>query len=216
MSIDSEEGPARAPYHHGDLHRALIEAGLALMEERGSWDFSLRELARRAGVSHNAPYKHFADKRALLLALASDGFEALRVATEAAAGGLAPDEALVATGLAYVRFGRGRPAHYRLMFGALLPGQACAPPAEVTGVALASLDVLRRVIRGGVKAGVWDFGDGGVERGVLTAWALVHGVTLLFLDGFIPVREEAEAERVASGVLRLQVAGFARREPKAF
>jgi AcrR family transcriptional regulator len=216
MSNDSGgSGEVRAPYHHGDLHRALIEAGLALMEEQQSWDFSLRELARRAGVSHNAPYKHFIDKHALLLALARAGFEALREVTEAAAAGAgSPDAALLAIGVAYVRFGRRRPAHYRLMFGALLTGKACAAPQEVSAVALASQDVLRRVIRDGVKAGVWGFADGdapALEAAVLAAWSLVHGVTLLFLDGFIPARDEAEADRIAGAVIRLQMTGLNRR-----
>jgi AcrR family transcriptional regulator len=57
------------PYHHGDLRRAIVESALELLRETGSLEFSLRELARRAGVSHNAPYKHFADKRELLAAV---------------------------------------------------------------------------------------------------------------------------------------------------
>jgi len=215
MSTHSgESGEVLAPYHHGDLHRALIEAGLALMEEQQSWDFSLRELARRAGVSHNAPYKHFADKHALLLALARAGFEALREVTEAAASGAgSPDAALLAIGVAYVRFGRSRPAHYRLMFGALLTARERTAPEDVRAVALASQGVLRRVILEGIAAGVWDIAaeDGqALEAAVLAAWSLVHGVTLLFLDGFIPAQNEAEADRIAGGVIRLQMTGLNR------
>jgi AcrR family transcriptional regulator len=212
MSIVSDAGgEGRAPYHHGDLHRALIEAGLALLEEQHGWDFSLRELARRAGVSHNAPYKHFVDKRALMLALAQDGFERLRAVTEAAAvGATGSDAALVAIGVAYVRFGRSRPAHYRLMFGALLTDKACVPPEEVSAVALAARGVLRRVILEGIEAGRWDVAAEVLEQAVLAAWALVHGVTLLFLDGFIPVRDEAEADRLAAGVIGMQVKGLQR------
>jgi AcrR family transcriptional regulator len=213
MSNVSQTGEAaRAPYHHGDLHRALIEAGLALMEEQANWDFSLRELARRAGVSHNAPYKHFADKHALQMALARAVFHALREVTEAAALGVAkPDDTLLAIGVAYVRFGRARPAHYRLMFGALLTGSADAPPEDVGEVALAAKGVLRRVVQDGIEAGVWGFGAGALEGAVLAAWALVHGVTLLFLDGFIPVADEAEADRIAGSVIRLQMGGLYRR-----
>jgi AcrR family transcriptional regulator len=212
MSNVSKAGQAvRAPYHHGDLHRALIEAGLALMEEQANWDFSLRELARRAGVSHNAPYKHFADKHALQMALARAGFEALREVTEAAALGVEkPDEALLAIGVAYVRFGRSRPAHYRLMFGALLTGSAGAPPEDVSAVALAAKGVLRRVIQGGIDRGVWGFGAAALEGAVLAAWALVHGVTLLFLDGFIPALDDAEADGIAGSVIRLQMGGLYR------
>src|ERR1700688_1977149 len=72
------------PYHHGDLHRVIVRAALDILSETQSLEFSLRELARRAGVSHNAPYKHFADKRELLAAVSATGFEALtkRMGTE--------------------------------------------------------------------------------------------------------------------------------------
>ena len=65
------------PYHHGDLRRAIVKAALEILQETQSLEFSLRELARRAGVSHNAPYKHFADKRELLAAVSAAGFEKL-------------------------------------------------------------------------------------------------------------------------------------------
>ena len=74
------------PYHHGDLRRAIVKAALEILGETQSLEFSLRELARRAGVSHNAPYKHFADKRELLAAVSAAGFEMLtqRMAREIA------------------------------------------------------------------------------------------------------------------------------------
>jgi AcrR family transcriptional regulator len=65
------------PYHHGDLRRAIVAAAVDILSETQSLEFSLRELARRAGVSHNAPYKHFADKRELLAAVSTAGFEQL-------------------------------------------------------------------------------------------------------------------------------------------
>src|SRR5215813_12937847 len=69
---------APPPYHHGDLRRALIEAALSMLKEEGAWTFTLREVARRAGVSHAAPYNHFSDKAALLAEVAAMGFQALR------------------------------------------------------------------------------------------------------------------------------------------
>src|SRR6186713_1832035 len=74
------------PYHHGDLRRAIVKAALDILSETQSLEFSLRELARRAGVSHNAPYKHFADKGELLAAVSAAGFESLtkRMANESA------------------------------------------------------------------------------------------------------------------------------------
>src|SRR6266545_3486632 len=102
-----------ARYHHGDLRRALIETALTLVNQEGTWNFTLRELARRAGVSHAAPYNHFADKAALLADVAARGFEALRKRTEAAARRhpRSPRQQLIATAVAYVRFGVDRPAH---------------------------------------------------------------------------------------------------------
>src|SRR5271167_3875727 len=78
MRIGQPKASEPRTYHHGDLRRSLIDAALALVTEEQDWTFSLREVARRAGVSHNAPYNHFADKRELLAAVAVAGFEALR------------------------------------------------------------------------------------------------------------------------------------------
>src|SRR5436853_7916540 len=76
------------PYHHGDLPRAIVKAALEILQETQSLEFSLRELARRAGVSHNAPYKHFADKRELLAAVSAAGFETLTKHMEREIAGL--------------------------------------------------------------------------------------------------------------------------------
>ena len=77
--IHKSPAETRPTYHHGDLRRALVDAALALVTEEQDWGFSLREVTRRAGVSHNAPYNHFADKRDLLAAVAAAGFETLRM-----------------------------------------------------------------------------------------------------------------------------------------
>jgi AcrR family transcriptional regulator len=203
--------PARSSYHHGALRQALIEAGLALMEERQSWDFSLRELARRAGVSHNAPYKHFADKGALLASLAGAGFKALTDAMEQAATQTAsPQETLAAIGRAYVRFGVSRPAHYRLMFGATLKGAVQSLPDDVRESAAASQAVLRRVIEAGAAQSVFDATSEdprSIDRMVLAAWALVHGVTMLCLDNLI----DLDPGQAAEAVITLQMGGLLRR-----
>src|ERR1700684_1459737 len=91
------------PYHHGDLRRALIDAALALVTEEQDWAFSLREVARRAGVSHNAPYNHFPEKRDLLGAVAAAGFEVLAERTGSSLEGLTDARArLLACGRAFV------------------------------------------------------------------------------------------------------------------
>ncbi len=104
-------------YHHGDLPNALRCAAVEVIDERGLGAFSLREVARRAGVSHTAPAHHFGDMRGLLTSVAAEGFEALYAATAAAAAGIDdPVERLIAIGEAYVRLARSNHAHCEVMF----------------------------------------------------------------------------------------------------
>ena len=113
--------PARRPakpYHHGDLRRALVSAGLDLAAERRLEDFSLREVARRAGVSTAAPYWHFADRDALLAAVGAECAARWLQAMREAVKDLALDDSLrrlQATGIAHVRFAVENPAHFRVM-----------------------------------------------------------------------------------------------------
>jgi AcrR family transcriptional regulator len=178
--------PAR-PYHHGALRAALIDAGLALLEEGA--DLTLRAAARRAGVSHTAPYNHFADKDALLAAIAVRGFEELKRATEAGrdAGGAAAGDRLAAAGRAYVRFAVDRPALYRLMFG---PRRAAGAEA-VRAAGAAAFDVLVAVIADGMASGA--FRQGEARAAAFTAWALVHGVAQLAIDRTGPVSADDPA-----------------------
>src|SRR5579872_757051 len=116
--------PAARPYHHGNLRETLLEAGLGLIAETGPAGFTLREVARRAGVSHNAPYRHFRDKDELLAALAAQGFEELTASMiRGAAKRKTSLDRLRGTGLAYVDFALRRPQHFTVMFD--------APPADL-------------------------------------------------------------------------------------
>jgi AcrR family transcriptional regulator len=108
---------APPPYHHGDLPHALRAAAAELITEQGPAGFSLREVARRAGVSHAAPAHHFGDARGLLTALAIEAFERLHANMEVAAEGVDdPAERLVCVGRAYVVTGREYPAHCAVVF----------------------------------------------------------------------------------------------------
>ena len=119
-SDDSTAEPKAAdgrPYHHGDLRRALVDAGRRLLEREGSAGLSLRAVAREAGVSAAAPYHHFKDRAALLYAVAHEGNVALNDAVRAAFESTEPgQERVVAVGLAYVSFALANPALYELMF----------------------------------------------------------------------------------------------------
>jgi AcrR family transcriptional regulator len=116
-----DKAPAKAPdgrpYHHGDLQRALVEAGRRLLEREGSGALSLRAVAREAGVSAAAPYHHFKDRAALLYAIAHEGNVALNDAMRAAFDASQPGrDRIIAVGVAYVSFALENPALYRLMF----------------------------------------------------------------------------------------------------
>ena len=186
-----------APYHHGDLRRALIDTALAMVTEEGEWNFTLREVARRAGVSHTAPYNHFEDKSALLAEVGTLGFQALRHSLEAAAHGQSRSARQAFAGIsgAYVRFGVEHPAHYRLMFGAELADEAPYPTLQAASDA--TFAVLTGVLERGQASG--QVRRGAVRDQALAAWSLVHGLTTLFIDkrvSFLGV-STSEAERHA-------------------
>jgi AcrR family transcriptional regulator len=167
-------------YHHGDLRRALIDTALAMVTEEGAWNFTLREVARRAGVSHAAPYNHFEDKSALLAEVAVLGFESLRQAMETAARGQprSARQAFAGIGVAYVRFGVEHPAHYRLMFGAELAEKA--RNSTLQAASDATFAVLTGVLERGQASG--QIRRGVVRDQALAAWSLVHGLTTLLID----------------------------------
>ena len=187
-----------APYHHGDLRRALIDTALAMVTEEGAWNFTLREVARRAGVSHAAPYNHFEDKSALLAEVATLGFESLRQVMEAAAAAhpRSAREAFAGIGAAYVRFGVEHPAHYRLMIGAELADKSRYPALQ------AASEAAFRVLLTGVLERAQASGQvrrGPVHDQALAAWSLVHGLTTHLIDERVssPEVSTADAERLA-------------------
>jgi AcrR family transcriptional regulator len=138
------------PYHHGDLRRAIVKAALEILGETQRLEFSLRELARRADVSHNAPYKHFADKRELLSAVSAAGFDLLtkRMAREIGRHGNAREQ-LFAMLRAYIDHGVENPALYSLMFGGYLTGPNHGRPA----IELAEAEKTKALLAGVIAAG---------------------------------------------------------------
>ena len=171
--------PLAPPYHHGNLRAALIDAGLALIQEKGVRALTLREIGARVGVSRMAAYRHFSDKADLLGAIREAGFaqfaSALDTARRKARGkGFWPQ--LAAMALAYVRFAADHQAHYEVMFG---PNgyREENPPAPSGARAFAILD---ETIRLGQEAGEIRPGDSiALARMV---WALVHGLSTLPTD----------------------------------
>ena len=173
-------------YHHGDLRSALLHASGELLEEQGLANLSLREAARRAGVSHNAPYRHFPDREALLAALAAEGFGMLGKALQGRTGR--------EMGEAYVRFALEHPNRFRLMFGGQLQldrHPALAAAADRTYEALA--------------AAFRELPDPG--KAAAAAWSLVHGLAHLLLDGhFASIRNREAFVRDVIGAVRYAAA----------
>ena len=199
--------PDDRPYHHGDLRRAMVKAALEILSETQSLEFSLRELARRADVSHNAPYKHFADKRELLAAVSAEGFERLakRMAGEMARRG-DPREQLFAMLRAYIDHGVKNPALYSLMFGGYLSGPERSRPAIEIAEAEKTKALLAGVIvEGGLGRAIPDVprNERKIAGAILACWSLVHGLTLLLADGLVGPKERAGAlgDKLVQGML---------------
>jgi AcrR family transcriptional regulator len=190
-----------ARYHHGDLHRALVDAAMTILHETQRWDFSLREVARRAGVSHNAPYGHFADKQALLAAVGIAGYAMLRdrmLAVSADAADAAG--ALDAIGQVYIAFGLRNPGLYRLMFGQELQADGVLR-SDVREAANAARSVLQDVVMRGADDGSFavDAADPtAIMVAVLSCWSVVHGFTLLAIDGLSRTEDAPDNERLAA------------------
>jgi AcrR family transcriptional regulator len=198
------------PYHHGDLRQALIDAAVALVTEEQDWTFSLREVARRAGVSHNAPYNHFAEKQDLLIAVAAAGFEHLRDDMRAAVVGIAaPDKALLASGRAYVERALKNPALYRLMFGPALAKSKGSRPAAARAAADDARSVLEEIIHRGAQSGIFAVSPNNpLEQAkvVFFAWSVVHGLSMALLDGFL--EEELTIEDLVDEIDRVLLKGL--------
>ncbi|MGX2995030.1 TetR/AcrR family transcriptional regulator [Streptomyces sp. JNUCC 64] len=181
---------ASGPYHHGDLRTACLRAARELLEEDGGGALSLRAVARRAGVSPGAPYRHYADREALLSALAAEGYRELAgVLTAAHPSPSTPGE-LSDVATAYVRFALRHPALFRVMFAG-----PCDPADEERAAATAAV---REYVRTAARAA---FPHGDPDALSTTVWALVHGLAFLHLDGKLDASApEAVAERVRATV----------------
>ncbi|MFQ6398333.1 TetR/AcrR family transcriptional regulator [Nocardia sp. KC 131] len=164
--------PSNTPYHHGDLPSALVHAAMELLEEDGAVDLSLRAAARRAGVSTAAPYRHFADRDALLSAVAAVGYRDLAEQLVAASPAPSTAEDLAAIAVAYVRFALARPALFRVMFS-----DPCDPTSpERVAATTAIHEYVRAIVRQA-------FPDADEESLATAMWALVHGLAFLYLHG---------------------------------
>jgi AcrR family transcriptional regulator len=184
------------PYHHGDLRRALLTAAAEVIAEQGPSHLSLRDVARRAGVSHAAPAHHFHDKAGVLTALAAEGYDRLGAALEDALAVRPLD--LKELGVAYLRFAADHPAHFEVMFRPDLyhrdDPNLLAARARTGELLRAGLDAVPRSRRGHDQ-----------DMAGLAAWLLAHGFASLWrsgsLDAIVDGRDPAEVFRAAAGQL---------------
>jgi AcrR family transcriptional regulator len=163
-------------YHHGNLRKVLIEAGLKLIAKKGVDALTLREIGARVGVSRMAPYRHFTDKQDLLKAIRKAGFDQFAEALEAARSDprLPFFERLQGMALAYVRFAAEYPAHYEVMFGSSFR------PAGREESGDRAFSILVETVREGQELGEIKDGDPVMFANAL--WAQVHGISTLGIE----------------------------------
>jgi AcrR family transcriptional regulator len=209
---------AKPSYHHGDLHEALLAAADDVLRDRGLQGFTLRECARRAGVSHAAPKHHFGDARGLLTEVAARGFtrltRALRAKLKAAGDDL--DAQFAATADAYAGFAQSYPEHFRIMFRADLVD---AGSAVLVAAAYETFTELTNVIRrqrgeADIAEDALDasIGCAGLLDDILIGWCHVHGYAHLNLEGQLSMVPKARRKRLArdaSGRLARLIRGAA-------
>lgn len=193
----------RANYHHGDLKRALTEAALALVAEKGPKGFTLSEAARRAGVSLAAPYRHFTDKADLLAAVAEQGFVELHQALQTAAEGVSdPRARMLEMARGYVRWAVTHPDYYQVMFGAETKDKAEHPGLQVAGAK--AFGTLLEEVTHGLAAGAIRGANPLHVAGPV--WSMIHGVASLAISGdlrHVGIDEQPEdlAARAANDLL---------------
>jgi len=184
-------------YHHGDLRRALVEAGLRLLTEGGADSLGLREVARAVGVSASAPYRHFENRQALLAAVAREGFLRFAAALDAAGRDVPDARRLEAMGAAYVGFARENPQLFRLMFSPEVSKDANSELMSAASTAYRSLAALTGAENPEAE-----------REATVATWALVHGLSVLLLDDQVRLEGEADRDRLVARILSRFVAGL--------
>lgn len=178
-------------YHHGDLRQALLDSAVAVLVEKGVDGFSLRETARRAGVSPAAPKHHFADTRALLTALATVAFSRLaeRLATADASAGGEQRNRLLAQGSAYVKFALAERALFDLMWRVTLLDLT---DPDLLAQKARAFDVLDKLVRGPSAPSIAH--DDPEMAPTIACWSLVHGFACLLINGGSGQESEAQVQ----------------------
>jgi AcrR family transcriptional regulator len=175
-----------APYHHGDLKNALIAAGADILSKDGVAGLSLRKVAHKAGVSHAAPYAHFADKQALIAAISTDGYrrlyDAIRAAAERHRGN--PERQLVEGAWAYVKFALDDPGHFKVTMSGIVEKEQEYP--AFVQMSQKTFALVREIVRACQAHGV--LRPGPPDLAAVGVWSLMHGLISLLLENLISRR----------------------------
>jgi AcrR family transcriptional regulator len=187
----------KRPYHHSNLREVLLASAVQLIAEAGPGGFTLREVARRAGVSHNAPYRHFQDRDALLAAVAAQGYLELNDAMlDAARPQPDPLNRLKRAGLAYVAFALRRPEHFTVMFETALSKESHPEAAAASELTFSTLVGLVESY-----LGAHQIMPGDSLQVALLAWSMVHGIAKLAITGRLPYRSKTKILEFAEFVI---------------
>jgi AcrR family transcriptional regulator len=171
-------------YHHGDLKNALINAGVEILAKDGVSGLSLRKVAGRAGVSHSAPYSHFADKQALIAAISTEGFRQLyeRMSAVAEEYKTTPFMQLIEVAWAYVQFALDDRDRFKVMFSGVLEKEK--EYSEFVAESQRNFQLVKMIVEANQVAGVLRSGPS--DLAALSAWGIIHGFVMLLLEGQIP------------------------------
>lgn len=171
-------------YHHGDLKKALIDSGRNILRKEGINALTLRSAARAAGVSHSAPYAHFADKQDLLAAISTQGFLDLqeRLTLSIEKYQISPRDLLIETGWSYIQFAMSEPACFKLMFSGILEDEHAHP--EFMSAVRKTYQMLVNVVATCQKTNVLPAGS--ADETAVAVWSLVHGFVALHLERQFP------------------------------
>ncbi|MBR0799319.1 TetR/AcrR family transcriptional regulator [Bradyrhizobium jicamae] len=202
--------PAAKPYHHGDLRRVLIDAAMQLVGEGGPEAVSVREAARRAGVSPGAPFRHFPSRDALMNAVAEEAQRRFRaeIETALAEGPVDPLGRFRCLGIAYLRWALRNPTHFEVISTRRIFDHDRSAGVSSDNAELIALT--ERTLAEAFSAG--QIGTADLKQVRIAGRALVYGFARMHIDGHLPRWgvAEAEAERMAAGIIDLFIAGLAR------
>lgn len=173
----------RKNYHHGDLKNALIKAGIQILSKEGLGGLSLRRVAKKAGVSHTAPYAHFADKQALIAAISTEGYhqlyEQLTAAVETNHGN--PQNLLVVVAWTYVQFALKDPELFKVMFSGVIEQEKDYP--DFREISQKNFQLLVGIVKTYQETGL--LSPEPLDLVAVRLWSLVHGFIMLLLEGQI-------------------------------